>query len=231
VERLLTQETSFFRYPSIFEALEKKVLREMHAKKFWENPRSLRVWSAGCATGEEPYTIAMTICDSLEFAEAWNLHILATDISRQALTQAERGLYPARELTAVNPRQKEAYFSRIGEQFLVRPRIRNLVSFAQMNLAQAVYMGRFDIIFCMNVMIYFTDDRRTALIQRFYEYLEPGGYLFVGHAESVAKAGVKFDTSVYGDCILYQKPIAPHARKATAAAGNSSGGASGEERA
>ena len=90
---------------------------------------------------------------------------------------------------------------------------------------------KFDIIFCMNVMIYFTDDRRTALIQRFYEYLEPGGYLFVGHAESVAKAGVKFDTSVYGDCILYQKPIAPHARKATAAAGNSSGGASGEERA
>ena len=70
VERLLTQETSFFRYPSIFEALEKKVLREMHAKKFWENPRSLRVWSAGCATGEEPYTIAMTLCDSLEFAEA-----------------------------------------------------------------------------------------------------------------------------------------------------------------
>jgi chemotaxis protein methyltransferase CheR len=231
VERLLTQETSFFRYPSIFEALEKKVLREMHAKKFWENPRSLRVWSAGCATGEEPYTIAMTICDSLEFAEAWNLHILATDISRQALTHAERGLYPARELAAVNPRQKEAYFSRVGEQFLVRPRIRNLVSFAQMNLAQAVYMGRFDIIFCMNVMIYFTDDRRTALIQRFYEYLEPGGYLFVGHAESVAKAGVKFDTSVYGDCILYQKPIAPHARKATAAASSPNSGAGGEERA
>src|SRR5256885_17170458 len=83
----------------------------------------------------------------------------------------------------------------------------------------------------MIVLFYSTDARRTALIQRFYEYLEPGGYLFVGHAESVAKAGVKFDTSVYGDCILYQKPIAPHARKATAAATNSSSGAGGGGRA
>src|SRR5207249_11898719 len=121
---------------SIFEALEKKVLREMHAKKFWENPRSLRVWSAGCATGEEPYTLAMTICDSLEFAEAWNLHILATDISRQSLTQAERGLYSARELTAVSAPESEAYLSRVGEHFLLRPRSRTRVSFVQMNLAQ-----------------------------------------------------------------------------------------------
>src|SRR5437588_5179867 len=107
VERLLTQETSFFRYPSIYHALEKKVLPEMHMKKFWENPRSLRIWSAGCATGEEPYSIAMTIGDSLEFADAWNLHILATDISRQALQFAERGVYPARELVNLTPRQME----------------------------------------------------------------------------------------------------------------------------
>lgn len=225
VERLLTQETSFFRYPAVFDALEKKVLREMHVKKFWESPRSLRVWSAGCATGEEPYTIAMTISDSLEFADAWNLHILATDISRQALTFAERGLYPARELAALNPRQKEQYFSRSGEDFLIRPKIRNMVSFAQMNLARSVYMGRFDIIFCMNVMIYFTDERRAELIQRFYEYLEPGGYLFVGHAESIAKAGVKFETSVHGECILYRKPIAPYARVASASEGTGSPGA------
>lgn len=224
VERLLTQETSFFRYPSVFHALEKKVLREMHMKKFWENPRSLRIWSAGCASGEEPYTIAMTVCDSLEFAEAWNIHILATDISRAALQHAERGLYPARELEALNPKQKEAHFTKMDGQFMVRPKIRNLVSFAQMNLAQAVYMGRFDIIFCMNVMIYFSEERRTALLQRFYEYLEPGGYLFVGHAESVAKAGLKFNTFVHGDCILYHKPIAPHARKAAAASNENSDG-------
>src|SRR6266436_2383456 len=105
LERLLTQETSFLRYPAIFEALRKKVLPEMHSKKFWENPRSLKVWSAGCASGEEPYSIALTIAESLEFADAWNIHILATDVSREALDIAERGIYPLRELNTLNPKQ------------------------------------------------------------------------------------------------------------------------------
>src|SRR5262249_40870908 len=91
LQRLLTQETSFFRYPAAFEALEKKVLPELHMKKFWESPRSLRIWSAGCATGEEAFSIAMTVADALEFADAWNIHILATDVSRQALDHAEHG--------------------------------------------------------------------------------------------------------------------------------------------
>src|SRR5919109_3032058 len=217
LERLLTQETSFRRYPAVFDALENRVLAELHMKKFWENPRSLRVWSAGCSTGEEPYSIAMTICDALEFTEAWNIHILATDISRQALQQAERGISPARELESLSSRQVENYFTPVGDEFMVRPRVRNLVSFVQMNLAQSVFMGRFDLIFCMNVLIYFSEERQAALIQRFHEYLEPGGYLFLGHAESVAKAGVKFDTSVHGDCILYKKPA--NARRAGAGNG------------
>lgn len=220
LERLLTQETSFNRYPSVYDALENRVLAEMHMKKFWESPRSLRVWSAGCATGEEPYSIAMTICDALEFAEAWNIHILATDVSRQALAHAERGIYPRRELESLSRPQIDNYFTPVGDQYMVRPRIRNLVSFVQMNLAQAVYMGRFDIIFCMNVLIYFSEERQAALIQRFHEYLEPGGYLFLGHAESAAKAGVKFETSVHGDCILYKKPAV--ARRA-GAGGNGNG--------
>ncbi len=207
LERLLTQETSFFRYPSVFEALEKKVLPETHVKKFWENPRNLRIWSAGCATGEEPYSIAITLAEGLEFADAWNVHILATDISRRALAHAERGVYPRRELDALSPRQREMYFARVGDQFMVKPRIRNMVTFAPMNLAQAVYLGRFDSIFCMNVLMYFSEERRAALIQRFYEYLEPGGYLFLGHAESAAVAGVKFTTVVHRDCKIFQKPL------------------------
>src|SRR5437764_14576046 len=206
LQRLLTQETSFFRYPAIYEVLEKKVLPELHMKKFWENPRSLRIWSAGCATGEEPYSVAVTIADALEFADAWNIHILATDISRQALDHAERGIYPKRELNTLNPKQLDAYFTKSGEDFKVKPKIRNMVTFAPLNLAQAVYMGRFDVIFCMNVLIYFSDERRSALIQRFYEYLEPGGYLFLGHAESVAKSQVKFEPIVVGDSLIYQKP-------------------------
>ena len=208
LQRLLTQETSFFRYPAAFEALEKKVLPELHMKKFWENPRSLRIWSAGCATGEEAFSIAMTVADTLEFADAWNIHILATDISRQALDHAERGVYDERELEAVSPRQRELYFSRSGVNSAVKPRIRNLITFAPMNLAQVVYMGKFDCIFCMNVLIYFSEERQAQLMQRFYEYLEPGGYLFLGHAESVSKADVKFEAHVYRDARIYQKPPA-----------------------
>jgi chemotaxis protein methyltransferase CheR len=215
LQRLLTQETSFFRYPSIFEALEKKVLPDLHMKKFWESPRSLRVWSAGCATGEEAYSIAMTVADAIEFADAWNIHILATDVSRQALDHAERGVYEPRDLDTVTPRQREQYFSRMGDRYLVRPRIRNLVTFAPMNLAQVVYMGKFDCIFCMNVLIYFSEERQAQLIQRFYEYLEPGGYLFLGHAESINRADVKFETHIYRDARIYQKP-ANLARAATA---------------
>jgi chemotaxis protein methyltransferase CheR len=218
LERLLTQETSFFRYPDVHAALERKVLPELHMKKFWENPRSLRIWSAGCATGEEPYSIAMSICETLEFAEAWNIHILATDISRQALQAAERGVYSRRELGPMDRALIELYFSKLGDQFMVKPKIRNMVTFAPMNLAQVVYMGRFDCIFCMNVLIYFSDERRAQLIQRFYEYLEPGGYLFLGHAESIAKTGVQFEAIVQGDSLYYQKPAAGVGKRAAAAA-------------
>jgi chemotaxis protein methyltransferase CheR len=213
LEFLLAHPTWFLRSSSTFAVLEKKVLSEMHQRKFWENPRSLRIWSAGCATGEEPYSIAMTICDSLEFASAWNIHILATDISHAALQQAERGLYPLHSLGALTARQKETYFTLVNDQYLVRPTIRNMVSFAQMNLSQPVYMGRFDIIFCINVLIYFDEARRAALIHRFHEYLESGGYLFVGGGEAVAPAAGKFEVSTHGDCILYQKPIAPKSDK------------------
>jgi chemotaxis protein methyltransferase CheR len=206
LQRLLTQETSFFRYPAVFEALEKKVLPDLHMKKFWESPRSLRVWSAGCSTGEEAYSIAMTVADAIEFADAWNIHILATDVSRQALEHAEHGVYEPRDMETVTPRQREQYFSSVADHYLVRPRIRNMVTFAPMNLAQVVYMGKFDCIFCMNVLIYFSEERQAQLIQRFYEYLEPGGYLFLGHAESINRADVKFDTHIYRDARIYQKP-------------------------
>lgn len=207
LERLLTQETRFRRYPESFEAFEKKILPELHMKKFWENPRTLRIWSAGCSTGEEPYSIAISLADTLEFADAWNINILATDISKQALQIAERGVYTKRVLEHLSPRQIETYFQKVGDQFLVKPKIRNLISFAPMNLAQSVYVGRFDCIFCMNVLIYFSDEKRSQLIQRFFEYLEPGGYLFLGHAETAAGLPVKFQQIVHNGARLLQKPM------------------------
>ena len=213
LERLLTQETSFFRYPSVYEAFEKRVLPELHVKKFWKNPRTLRIWSAGCSTGEEPYSIAITISDSLSFSDSWNVEILATDVGRQALKHAEHGVYKGRSLASVSEKQLSAHFSSVAHGHQVKPRLRKMVTFAQMNLASAVYVGRMDLIFCMNVLIYFSEERRRALVQRFYDTLEPGGYLFLGHSESISKMPVKFQAIVLNDCILYRKPTAEELQK------------------
>ena len=206
LEVLLTQETSFFRYPAVYEALEKRVLPELHGKKFWHNPRSLRIWSAGCSTGEEPYSIGISVLETLEFPEAWKVEILATDISRHALDIAQRGQYSRRHLMSMTSEQVEAYFaSTVGGEYRVKPRLRNMITFAQVNLAQMVYMGRFDCIFCMNVLIYFSEELRATLIRRFHECLEPDGYLFLGHAESVAKAKVDLEPIVISDSLIYRK--------------------------
>src|SRR5213082_1551564 len=142
LERLLTQETSFFRYPSVYEAFEKRALPEVHAKKFWNNPRTLRIWSAGCSTGEEPYSIAITVADALSFADAWNVEILATDVGRQALKHADRGVYSGRSLASVSESQLAAHFTHVADGYQIKPRLKKMVSFAQMNLASAVYVGR-----------------------------------------------------------------------------------------
>jgi len=204
LERLLTQETSFFRYPGVYEAFEKRVLPELHTKKFWKNPRTLRIWSAGCSTGEEPYSIGITIADSLSFADAWNVEILATDVGRHALKHAESGIYKGRSIASVSERQLANHFTKVSSGHQVKPRLRKMVSFAQMNLASAVYVG---------VMIYFSEERRRSLVQRFYDTLEPGGYLFLGHSESISKMPVKFQAIVLNDCILYRKPTADELQK------------------
>jgi chemotaxis protein methyltransferase CheR len=208
LERLLTQETSFFRYPGVYEAFERRVLPELHVKKFWSSPRTLRIWSAGCATGEEAYSIAMSISDSGSFADSWHPEILATDVGRQALQHAERGVYSGRTLGNVTEKQLSTHFTPCAAGHQVRPRLRKMIAFTQMNLASAVYVGRMDVIFCMNVLIYFSEERRKALVRRFYETLEPGGYLFLGHSESLAKMPVQFQAIVLNDCILYRKPLA-----------------------
>lgn len=206
LERLLTQETSFFRYPAVFEALEKRILPEVQERKFWENPRTLRIWSAGCSTGEEPYSIAMTVLDALKFAEAWEIEILATDVSRRALRHAERGVYSKRTLQGVLPYRVENCFTATKHGHQVKPRIRRMISFAQMNLVESVYVGKLDCIFCMNVLMYFSEERRLGILRRFYDALEPGGYFLLGHAETLSNVPVKLEPVVIGDCRLYRKP-------------------------
>jgi chemotaxis protein methyltransferase CheR len=219
LQSLLTQETSFFRYPDIFQTLERVVLPDVQARKLWSNPRALRIWSAGCSTGEEPYSIAITVADTLPFSDAWQIEILATDISRDALQYAERGVYAGRSLASVSPEQLQTHFRKVGNTWEVKPRIRRMISFALMNLARSVYVGRMDCIFCMNVLMYFTEERRNELIQRFYDALEPGGYFFLGHSESMKNTPIKFETVVRGDCQYYIKPLTAGTEQKTALAG------------
>jgi chemotaxis protein methyltransferase CheR len=208
LERLLTQETSFFRYPAVYEALQRKILPEVQERKVWQNPRTLRIWSAGCSTGEEPYSIAITVTDALKFAEAWEIEIIATDISRRALRHAERGHYAKRSVQHLDPRHVDAHFESTKLGYQVRPRTRKMVSFAQMNLAEAPYMGKLDCIFCMNVLMYFSEERRLAILRRFYDALEPGGFFVLGHAETLSNLPMKFESVVLGDCRIYRKPVA-----------------------
>ena len=207
LQRVLTQETSFFRYPEKFRAFQDQVLPEIYDRRRWSKKRSLRVWSAGCSTGEEPYSIAISVLDKLEFPEAWEIQILATDISRKALDIAATGKYPRRALSSLTSQQVATYFTRENDEFVVRQKLKDIVDFAPLNLAQMVYMGRFDCIFCMNVLIYFSSELRTMLIRRFARYLEPGGYLFLGHAESAANAGLELDAIVTGDSLIYRKRL------------------------
>jgi chemotaxis protein methyltransferase CheR len=221
LEQLLTQETSFFRYPAVYEALEKQIVPEIEERKFWQNPRVLRIWSAGCSTGEEPYSIAISLCEALKFTEAWEIEILATDISRRALRHAERGSYGNRALQSLEPQRVEPYFATAKHGYQVRPRIRKMISFAQMNLIEPVYVGKLDCIFCMNVLMYFSEERRRAILQRFYDALEPGGYFFLGHSETLSNVPMKFESVVRGDCRIYRKPSASVAQVMPTSAGGS----------
>jgi chemotaxis protein methyltransferase CheR len=206
LESLLTQETSFFRYPDVYQVLESTFLPGVQARNLWKDPRVLRIWSAGCSTGEEAYSIAITVADALPFADAWQIEILATDISRGVLRRAERGVYSGRSLANVSAQQLQTHFTKSGESWQVKPRLRKMISFAPMNLARSVYVGRMDCIFCMNVLMYFSEERRLELLQRFYDALEPGGIFFLGHSESIKGAPVKFESAVQGECRYYLKP-------------------------
>lgn len=184
-----TNHTSFYREESHFKLLLSTVLPEITERKRKAGDRDLRVWCAACSTGEEAYTLEF--CLLRHFAkeyEHWKAGVLATDISASALAKAKAGIYAIAKMESVPLDIQYDYFTRVdNENFAVVPKVKKEVTFRRLNLMNERYPLKkaFDIIFCRNVMIYFDHDTRIQLIERLYQWIEPEGYLFIGHSESV----------------------------------------------
>jgi chemotaxis protein methyltransferase CheR len=202
IDALATNHTSFLREAAHFEFLRQDVLPGLR-----ERPR-IELWSAACSTGEEPYTLAFTLCDQWGAEAFRKVRILATDISTKALAAAKSAVYPAERFSTVPPAWLRQFLLR-GEGrwkgcYRVKPEVRSQVEFARLNLVEPFSQRNlFPVIFCRNVMIYFDKATQEALVNRLAASLEPGGYLFIGHAESLS--GVRHELT-YIRPAIYRKP-------------------------
>lgn len=185
VESLTINNTNFFREPQHFVFLRERILPRLGAAD-----RRIRIWSAGCSSGEEPYSIAIVLREALPNVDRRDVRILATDISTKILGEARAAVYEHSELKDIAPGLITKYFTctcaKPVRHYQVNENVRKMVRLAQLNLmADWPMKGPFDVIFCRNVMIYFEKPTQQWLVQRFWELLEPGGYLLLGHAESL----------------------------------------------
>jgi chemotaxis methyl-accepting protein methylase len=316
LDGVLNVNTGFFRHPGAMNALARQVIPQLYARKVDDGPSTLRIWSAGCSSGEETYSIAMALCEALPggngngsgngsssnnasnsgsnngngskdareknssgknggIAESsalgsgqgtrdWSIHIVGSDLLPSAIEVAERGLYPQSALTGLPPAAIRACFSKIGSpngnsngsfgssnssaetsqngaangagsniattasttnssnngstngstngaHLLVKPRLRSLVTFNTMNLTKPVYIGRFDCIFCMDVLPHLSRAQRTALMERLHLYLEPGGYLFLSQTEKLQAPNLNFRSETFDGYTFHRKPLAASA--------------------
>ena len=295
LDGVLNVNTGFFRHPGAMNALARQVIPQLYARKSDNGPSTLRIWSAGCGTGEEAYSIAMALCETLPSGNGngggngssngngskdkdkdpkeknaavrnggvaencatastgqgtrdWSIHIVGSDLLASAIEVAERGLYPQSALMGLPPAAIRACFSKIGSpngaangsqealqngasqngatngsgngsgnelangaHLLVKPRLRSLVTFNTMNLTKPVYIGRFDCIFCMDVLPHLSRVQRTALMERLHLYLEPGGYLFLSQTEKLCAPNLNFRSETFDGYTFHRKPLAASA--------------------
>ncbi len=193
VNAITTNLTGFFREPHHFEFLGKDVLDPV-AKLRPAVKRRLRIWSAGCSSGEEPYSIAMTVRTALGNDDRWDTKILATDIDTQMVAAAQAGLYPAERTASIPAAMKRLFAEQEGNgNVRMAETLKSLIVFKALNLFDSWPMkGPFDAIFCRNVVIYFDNDAKRALFDRFADILAPEGFLFIGHSESLFQISNRF---------------------------------------
>lgn len=201
INKLTTNYTYFYREENHF-----KFLREIFLPFEEKNNRTkiLNIWSAGCSSGEEPYTLAMVIDDYFKFAaNQWKIQIFATDISENVLTKAREGIYSEDAIKNLPESFKKRYFEKVNDKYHVVPDIKKRITFKVFNLMDPVIIkNKYDVIFCRNVMIYFNSETKANIVSKFYEATKPGGYLMIGHAETIQRDKSKY---LYVNPAIYKK--------------------------
>ena len=223
LENLTVNETSFFRNKAQLELFQRDALEDLLARKQERRDFNLRLWSAGCSTGQEPYTLAMMIADALAYQQLrkpasqdnnfpkplipapWRLEILASDISYSVLRAAQEGFYNEHQMSTVDYGCRLRYFDKVGDRYVVKKGLKDLIHFDFHNLKTEYLPQRNDMIFCRNVMMYFDEAEQKRLVEKFYRCLNPQGYLFVGHAETLRGLSEKFQMLHHNSGTAYQR--------------------------
>ncbi len=209
IDRVTTNKTDFFREPKHFEYLLNAALPSLLASRENGFRKKVTLWSAGCSTGEEPYTLAMVLAEYAEKNPGFDFSILATDISTVVLAAARKGIYETERIHPVPPALRRKYLlkGRGSNRGVVRivPELRGRVTFGRLNFMDADFgiRDRFDIIFCRNVIIYFDFATQEKVLNKFYHQLSPGGYLFMGHSETLSGMNVPL---ISVSASVYEKP-------------------------
>lgn len=207
VNDLTVNETYFFRdFPQLRNFAE-DVLPIFEKQN--EGRKKIKIWSAACSTGEEPYTLSIILQEMLDRYDKWEVQIIASDINTEVLQYARMGIYDSRSVKDVPPEYLEKYFTRRHDKYLINLNVRKPVTFKRINLMDDEDMSNIsgcDYIFCRNCLIYFNDESRKEVLANFYKSLNPGGFIFLGHSESVGRISSAYKVQRIGDTIVYSRP-------------------------
>jgi len=204
LDSITTNLTRFFRNQAQFDALEKYVIPEL-INNIRKVPGTIRIWSAGCSTGEEPYTIAMLLSEILP--KSWNYEILASDISLKCLMTAKEGFYAESRIVGIPDSYLAKYFDKVDGGYKIHDDIHSRIKFDYHNLKNDSGLKNFDVLFCRNVIIYFDEAAQTAVINRFWDAMASKSFLFIGHSESLFGMNTKFEFLKTEWATLYSKSI------------------------
>lgn len=208
IDSISTNKTDFFREKKHFDFLDNTLLPSLISRKMKERNKKLRIWCAAASSGEEPYTLAMTVFNHIKPDNGWDVKLLATDISTKALQKAINGIYKNELLKEMPPGTISSHFSKVlvdnANCYRVKDHLRDIITFRRFNLIspQFPFKNPFDFIFCRNVMIYFDPETQRKLVAKFYNCLPKDGYFFIGHSETLSRSDSDFK---YIQPAIYQK--------------------------